>query len=141
MRKLFKTLLAILALALVCTTGFAQTGWPPWRVTTTIGPQDFWYFYTPLCVSELYVAGTTGSNGTIYINGFILPAPGTIVLNNQMGFGAIWDTNLNQWVFAPTSSVTTGVYELVVGTDTTRFEFISGYLTSLKTNGVEIINP
>ena len=59
-----------IVLILVSTIGFSQ--WLANTPTMTVGPSDYWYFVTPLMVSDLYVGGTTGSNGTFYINGLTL---------------------------------------------------------------------
>lgn len=34
--------------------------------TTTVGPQDYWYFMSPLSVEALYIGS---SNGVLYLNG------------------------------------------------------------------------
>ena len=65
MKKIIKGIVIGILALFIANSGYTQ--WPPFTpLNTTIGPQDYWWFRSPLTVEILYIGE---SNGVIWFNG------------------------------------------------------------------------
>jgi hypothetical protein len=69
--------------------------------TTTIGPQDYWYFMSPLSVESLYIGS---SNGVLYLNGVQLAFTNVITVQavTNVTYGS-YETNGVTLLTSPTN--------------------------------------